>query len=251
MLKPFLSNSYRKSIDHKINQTINSYKKTQNRYLVSSKAIRQNTLGPLQPVKQEYLTKINPETAVAVYIDRCNELEVVPNQEAQKRFVPQFLDSFHNKTFAPVGLGLGSSCIRHIITLVNSNPQYISLDLSLNQFKDDCIIYLSRFLYIDPPIINLSLRSNGIGSSGTSYLFQALCKNTHLISLDLSAVDNTERNRIGIQGCQALSKTLLDNQVLAILILSMCGITADACSYLSTGLSQNNTLIHLDLASNN
>lgn len=274
-VKRFLSDSYRRQIDHKINKLVINHQINQkhtNRPQTTQTKARcvSSILSPLPSLpnqkpnntskqnsnkksKQTTSKNSNPitfEKASEIYKMKCQDLNLKPNQTAEKRFVEQFMNSIFPKSMRFSGLGLGPTCITHICKILLKNPQFVYLDLSMNRLREEGATILKMYLQLNPPIIFLNLKSNSIGITGTSSIFKSLEKNIHLTSLDLGAVDGIDRNRLGTPGCKAVGNMLLRNQTLSNLNLSMCGVTADGCSYIGQALTQNTSLFSLDLTAN-
>ncbi|KAK8892054.1 hypothetical protein M9Y10_029276 [Tritrichomonas musculus] len=195
-------------------------------------------------------SNITSEHASAVYIKKCEDLGLLPNPTAEKRFIEQFINSINEKSLRFTGLGLGPQSINCIVELFYTNPQLVYIDLSLNRLGDEGARTIGQYLELNTPMIYIDLRSNGIGIQGCVELFKGLKQNYHITNLDLSAVDGIERNRIGTEGCKYLGDVLSVNETLSNLNASMCGITADGCRFLGPALALNQSLMILDLTAN-
>jgi Ran GTPase-activating protein (RanGAP) involved in mRNA processing and transport len=134
--------------------------------------------------------------------------------------------------------------------LLLQNREFLYLDFSLNQIGNEGGGVIGSFLEQNPPVIYLHLGSNSIEERGCVSLFQSLCVNHHLTTLDMGTIDGINRNRMSTQGCQALGSMLLSNQTLANLNLSMCGVSAAGCSAIGKVLSFNTSLASFDLSAN-
>lgn len=274
-VKRFLSDSYRRQIDHKINklvinhqinqkhtnrpQTTQAKSRCVNSVLSplpslseqkSSRNSNSNNKKPKQIVAKKKSNQITFEVASEIYKMKCQDLNLKPNETAEKRFIEQFMNSIFPKSMRLSGLGLGPTCITKICKILLKNQQFVYLDLSMNRLKEEGAKILKMYLELNPPTIFLNLKSNSIGITGSSLIFKSLENNYHLTSLDLGAVDGIDRNRLGTQGCRALGNMLLRNQTISNLNLSMCGITADGCQFIGDSLTQNTSLFSLDLTSN-
>jgi Ran GTPase-activating protein (RanGAP) involved in mRNA processing and transport len=245
-MKRFLSDSFRRDIDASINRLLVNHKVTEGRGYINLETI--NDDKALKFASKG--TTISAVHAAAVYQQKCIDLNLGQNAEAEKRFVEQFLGSVERKSLRFSGLGLGPRCMNCLIELFEANPQLALIDLSVNRLGDTGARIIGDFLARDPPIIYLDLRSNNIGISGAVELFDGLKNNCHLTRLDLSSVEGIDRNRIGTLGCKHLSAVIYSNNVLSHLNISMCGVTADGCLYLGEYLPSNETLTNLDLSMN-
>ncbi|KAK8892361.1 hypothetical protein M9Y10_029587 [Tritrichomonas musculus] len=272
-LKLFLSDSYRRSIDRKLDKLVLNYqvdKKHQENHLkprIVTPNMKKNTVTSKNTKSSSSLATSNAkkgiiktlddkncaesmEFARTVYFEKCKDLKLKPNSLGEKRFVEQFVNSIHEKSLQLSGLGVGPNCMSILINLIATNPNFVVIDLSLNRIGDKGIEVLCRYIIQDAPFIYLDLRSNGIGIQGSTSLFNSLCMNTHITSLDFSTINGIERNRIGTEACLALANFLRKNQTIASLNLAMCGITAEGCRALGMSLPLNTSLTHLDLTAN-
>lgn len=278
-LKLFLSDSYRRSIDHKLDRLVLNYQVGKSHQENQANQTNQSKPRIVTPnmkknsslskngnlnissttnfSKNNYVKTLNNEKgtksmdfARKVYYEKCKDLKLKPNSFGEKRFVEQFVNSIHEKSLQLSGLGVGSNCMGILINLIAANPNFVWIDLSLNRIGDKGIEVLCRYITQDAPFIYLDLRSNGIGIQGSTTLFNALCMNTHITNLDFSTINGIERNRIGTEGCLALANFLRKNQTISNLNLAMCGITAEGCRAIGMSLPLNNSLTHLDLTAN-
>lgn len=274
-LKLFLSDSYRRSIDRKLDRLVLNYQvdkshqannskprivtpnMAKNITLTKNSTNKSSLSSTANFSKSNYVRTLSDENgaktmdfARKVYFEKCKDLKLKPNSLGEKRFVEQFVNSIHEKSLQFSGLGVGSNCMGILINLIAANPNFVWIDLSLNRIGDKGIEVLCRYITQDAPFIYLDLRSNGIGIQGSTILFNALCMNTHITNLDFSTINGIERNRIGTEGCLALANFLRKNQTISSLNLAMCGITAEGCRALGMSLPLNNSLTHLDLTAN-
>lgn len=236
-----LSDSYRRSIDNRISKIIISHKAARPGKVMT-------VLSRTNPsIRFQELTE---KDAHLIYNKKCNDLEIAPNPLAEQRFIEQFMNSLLIKTLKFGGLGLGPEAAKILLQVIWDQKKYFYLDLSLNRLSDSGATFVAEYIKSRPPIIHLDLRSNCILVKGAISIFQALEDNDTIVSLDFSAIDGIDRNKIGTQGCRFLSQLLQKNDIISHLNLSMSGISADGCLFLSTALSSNKSLIHLDLSIN-
>ena len=101
-------------------------------------------------------------------------------------------------------------------------------------------------------IIYLNLDMNSICWEGASYLAKALRLNTSLIELSMSSGKSggNNRNRLMEKGAYEFSQFLAVNKFLLFLNLTGNAIANEGLSYLLPAIAQSNTLISLNLSSN-
>ena len=252
-VKRFLSDQFRRNIDHKIHTLILNRKVNQIQHeLPKPTTLSESKTSNLPTLESKLFSNIiSFDDAKEMYFKKCEDMKIKPNLVAQKRFIEQYINSFGKKSLKFNGLGLGPKCIEKLIPILENNPQYCFLDLSLNKLNNLGVIKLSEYLQKeDSPLIYLDLRSNGIQTEGFKFFFQNLHQNNHLTTIDFSAVDGIERNKFGTQGCQALSELLNINRTISNLNLSMCGITSKGCEFLGPSFSNNESLYYLNLTAN-
>lgn len=249
-VKRFLSDSYRRRIDHRINKLIVGHQVKQahnaSRPTTSGAVARLSPLPDLEPEDSSF----SMETATVLYKAKCRDLEIAENPLAEQRFVEQFMGAINQKSLRFQGLGMGPQCLGMLLKLLRKNPQFIYIDFSLNSSGDTGARMLAEYFASNPPVIYVNLRSNGIGVSGSAEIFTGLKKNFHVTALDMGAIGGIDRNRIGTDGCRALALLLDVNQTISNLNVSMCGITVDGCTFLGEVLATNRSLMSLDLSGN-
>ena len=244
-VKRFLSDSFRRNIDSKINTIVTNHNVAKKSASETTKSIKKRC-----PRKTYLGAKLTEEDAAEIYICKCQDLDLVPNSSAKMRFVEQFINSIQKKSLRFSGLGLGPTSTKKLMELIYDKQQYFLLDLSLNRLNDEGANYIAQYLQSDPEIIYVDLRSNAIGIKGCTDIFTGLLNNCHVTCLDISAIDGIDRNRLGSQGAKALARVLQENQVISHLNVSMSGLTADGCKYIGDSLTKNKSLIYLDLSAN-
>ena len=93
---------------------------------------------------------------------------------------------------------------------------------------------------------------NRIQWEGVQYLSRALCENNSLVHLSLSSGKSggNNRNRVMEHGAYELAEALSVNKYLVILNLTGNAIGNEGLSYLLPAIAQSDTLISLNLTSN-
>jgi Ran GTPase-activating protein (RanGAP) involved in mRNA processing and transport len=248
-MKRFLSDSFRREIDTRIDRLIVNHKVnlTQRSGEFFDLDAGGHESGVGLGADGPNITALH---AAAIYQEKCVDLKLDATPNAEKRFVEQFLNSIHRHSLRFSGLGLGPHCVFCLVELLRANPTIRCLDLSLNRLADEGASIIGDFFKANGGLISIDLRSNGIGIPGCVAIFSGLRANSHVTTVDLSAVDGIDRNRVGTLGCQALAAVLGCNRVLSHLNVAMCGITADGCLALSNCLIRNTALLALDLTAN-
>ena len=193
---------------------------------------------------------LSEEDAQYIYRRKCQGMEIAPNELAEQRFIEQFLQGITTKILKFTGLGLGPMGMGALIRRISNQKKFWILDLSMNKCADAGAAHLANYMAKDPPIIHLDVRSNLIYADGFTKLFGALQDNTHLVSLDCSAIDGIERNKMGTGGCRALAQLLADNEVLSHLNAAMSGISPEGCTMIGEAMTLNQTLMVLDISGN-
>ena len=89
---------------------------------------------------------------------------------------------------------------------------------------------------------------NNISSTGAVSIFRSLEHNTSLEELDLSENSQLAEGDSEAVGC-AIERMLCTNRTLKILKLSGCGITDPVVKHILTGLTNNTSLVTLDMGS--
>ena len=134
-VKRFLSDSFRRDIDNRIDRLIVNHKVKETHRdgfidLDAHQALTQTFGG--STIRG---LNITPAHAAAIYQEKCLDLDLVANPTAEKRFMEQFLGSIHKKSLRFMGLGLGPRCIKCLVQLFFMNPQIVYIDLSMNAWR--------------------------------------------------------------------------------------------------------------------
>lgn len=246
-MKRFLTDSYRQGIDKKICRLVDTHRSSRS---PTRPATTCQITRTIQPEILYQATGFTENLAISIYRSKCISREINENPTAEKKFVEKFFSSIKQKSLLFSYRGLGPSGMARLISPILSNPQYLYLDLSMNNLGNKGANHLAHLMEKDPPIIHLDVRSNGIGVEGSCNLMTSLIKNTHLVEIDYSAIDGIERNRLGAQGLEVVSRLLMTNRVLSKFNFSMAGVNESSISSISSALSLNVCLTHLDLSFN-
>ena len=237
-MKRILSDSYRRSIDNKINRIVSSHKN------------QRNTKHASFLKTENVFVDFSEKDAKFIYSEKCKDLDIPSSANAEKKFIEQFVGSIHNKSLRFCGLGLGPGAAKALLKLLWNQKKYFYIDLSLNRLADAGCIAVADYIKSNPPVIFLDLRSNSITMEGASALFMALKSNDQVVYIDMSAIDGIDRNRMSSHGCKALAELLKENEIITHLNMSMSGISVEGCVFLSTALAMNKNLAFLDLSGN-
>eukprot|EP00944_MAST-04C_sp_MAST-4C-sp1_P009673 g9673.t1 len=159
------------------------------------------------------------------------------------------------------------------------------LNLSSNSIRHHGIMYLAKLLNSGAldELTGLNLSKNKIGNIGCSYIASALKYNTQLQLLDVSNQENTFQsnqgvneislegiialssalkvnkslkyldlscNRIQLEGCKWLCKSLCSNIALKTLKMFYCHCSLDGVALFASVLRENNSLEYIDLRGN-
>ena len=240
-MKRFLTDSYRRAVDSRISKLVVQHKVTRMRSGSVTSTLRSGNGEPHE---------LSIEDAKIVYRRKCEGLEIAPNEIAEQRFIEQFLQAIKNKVLKFTGLGLGPVGMGALMKRIADQKRFCVLDLSMNKFADAGAVHVANYIAKDPPIIHLDLRSNLIYAEGFAKLFEALKRNFHIVSLDCSAIDGIERNKMGTNGCRVLAELLAENETLSHLNVAMSGISPDGCTCLGEAMKSNESLMVLDVSGN-
>ena len=186
-----------------------------------------------------------------IYEQKCIELELQIMDQAEDRFVDKFFNSIvENKSLHFSKMGLTHNCIQYICVILSVMDYYPVIDLSFNKMQNEGALHIAEYLGKDPSVIELDLRSNLIETEGMVAILSALRHNSHLVSINFSAINGINRNKIETEGCKALAQCLLSNKVLGEINISTTGVTPKGAGYIGYGLKHNETLYSLDISSN-
>jgi Ran GTPase-activating protein (RanGAP) involved in mRNA processing and transport len=185
-----------------------------------------------------------------IYKRKCYQLEIPLNEEAEGKFVEEFVKRIHPKSVRFTGLGLGIFGLGALLDSLVRFDRFICLDLGLNNLGDWGAYMLSKYLEMRPNVIHLDIRSNGIEAEGLRHIICAIMNNQYIVSVDFSGVEGIERNRLGIAGCRDLSFFLRRSAVIAHLNISACGIGIPGCRFIGNALYRNESLRSIDLSFN-
>jgi hypothetical protein len=109
---------------------------------------------------------------------------------------------------------------------------------------------MSEWIRHSRNLIHIDFSSNDMTAEGGKALFSMLCTHDSITSVNVASSDGSNRNRIGVGGAHAVSQALEQNPILTILDLQGNSLSQDGTLALCKGLAGNETLIHLNVASN-
>lgn len=245
VMKRLLNNSYKRNVDSRINRIVALHKALPRPQVIHKTRCRSTSV-----ITQNLNHMLNEQDARYIFKAKWDDLEIPQSKSAEQRFVDQFFHSIKKKSLNFGSYGLGPKAAKAFLEIISTQTHFYLLDLSSNKLGDEGAYYISQYLSCNPSIISLDLRSNNITSEGFVNIFKALKNNINICYLDISAIDGIDRNKLGVNGCQELSKLLMSNDILTNLNLSMSGIPIDSCSILSKALSVNKALVWLDVSGN-
>jgi Ran GTPase-activating protein (RanGAP) involved in mRNA processing and transport len=124
------------------------------------------------------------------------------------------------------------------------------LDLRKNPIGDSGVTEIASSLKYSNSMVHVDFSSNELTAKGGRELFKALRTNESIISVDISSHEGLHRNHLGERGVKKLMNVLKTNKILTILNLSGNGIKVEGLSYITEGLSKNNTLLSLKISQN-
>lgn len=244
-MKRLLNNTYKRNVDTRINRIVALHKN-----LPRPQTIHKSRCRSTQIMSANLNHLLNEQDARYIFKAKWDDLEIPQSKSAEQRFVDQFFKAIQKKSLNFGSFGLGPKATKAFLEIISTQTHFYQLDLSSNKLGDEGAFYVSQYLSCNPSIINLDLRSNNITSEGFSHILNSLKNNINICYLDISAIDGIDRNKLGVNGCQELSKLLISNEIISHLNLSMSGIPIDCCSILSKALAMNKSLIWLDISGN-
>jgi len=185
-----------------------------------------------------------------IYERKCvdNKNDFNPNQ--LNHFVDKFDKNCKKKILNLEDQYVGPNATVEIANLIAYNSHFIKLNLSKNSIGDYGAKCIAAALSENSSIIHVDLSNNGIGPEGAADLFEVLGGNEYIASFKLNSVEGLNRNRIDARGMRPLASALKENYVLQFLDLSGSCITLEGFNYLAEGLSENTSLVYLNIADN-
>lgn len=139
---------------------------------------------------------------------------------------------------------LCSVCAIKIIEALLGNKMLRELNLAGNDFFTDGARAIAVLLETNDTLTALDLRNNNIGAEGARVIFDALRNNRRLIRLDLRY---NQIGQIGIGGIEAIANFLRTNTTLTGLNIAYNGFNVEGIQIIAEALSENRSLIELDL----
>lgn len=159
-----------------------------------------------------------------------------------------------------------------IATALTTNKHITELDISENNFSEECSVCLGDMLKRNTVLQKLVCGNNKLGDEGISYIFQCIGRNpfSSMIHLDmkgnkiinsLSSLNsvfssnrihtlNLQNNLIDESGASLLASSLLNNSSLKVLNLQHNRIGDKGATHFGKMLASNFSLQELDIGSN-
>ncbi|CAG9312143.1 unnamed protein product [Blepharisma stoltei] len=209
---------------------------------------RSLSIGTIPKAAIEGLTVIQLQK---IYKAKCADLgiTVIPDQES--RFFNSCLTHFKDRKFDMIESGLGQESAKVIGEILRNNMNFSCIQLGKNTIGDEGVIQLIKLLRKNFSLVHLDISSNDITPSGAAEIFKIIKTHPSLASIDVSSHEGLHRNRLGIEGAQALGIVLKSNRILEFLNLSGISIGLEGVQYIAEGLNENKSLVSLNLANNN
>ncbi|OMJ89312.1 hypothetical protein SteCoe_8515 [Stentor coeruleus] len=200
--------------------------------------------------KNEEILGIKSDDVKKIYLAKCKDLDILYNKDQEQRFFNFCNKSFANRTMGLNENGLGLESIKVISGILKQNFYFCQLNLSKNNIGEEGLHILANVLIKSKSIISIDISSNDIGVEGTSKFFNLLKESECVVSINISSLEGLHRNRLGVQGAEAVSNYLTYNKVLTHLNISDTSIGKEGFEYIIQGIANNKVLIFLDLSNN-
>lgn len=185
-----------------------------------------------------------------IYLAKCKDLDILYNKDQEQRFFNFCNKSFANRTMGLNENGLGLESIKVISGILKQNFYFCRLNLSKNNMGEQGLHILANVLIKSRSIISIDISSNDIGVDGTSKFFDILRESECVVFINISSLEGLHRNRLGVQGAEAVKNYLTYNKVLTHLNISDTSIGKEGFEHIIQGIANNKVLIFLDLSNN-
>lgn len=183
-----------------------------------------------------------------LYKAKCQDMEipVLPDQES--RFLTFCSTNFKNRQFHMKESGLGLNSAMAIGKVLKSS-NFAFINLYKNSFGNKGTYAFLKEISDSQTIVHLNLSNNELSPEGFEKIGKILTYHPSIASLDISSYEGLHRNRISSAGASFLQPLLRQNSILQFLSISGTCLS-DGIEFVSLGLSQNKTLVFLDLSNN-
>ncbi|KAK2964118.1 putative leucine Rich Repeat family protein [Blattamonas nauphoetae] len=199
----------------------------------------------------DFVCPLTEEEIEDIFLAKCDDLQKEPSNVQRDRFFQTVYSQCSGSVFNLSECGIGPNAMLVIEDVLAQKDCYSVLKLSSNNLRDKGASSLaSLFSKGNNSICVLDLRSNDIGPTGATDLFNALMYNDTLAVMDLSSIAGANRNHIG-SAAYTLAELLTRTQVLTSINLQSNSISLDGLTSIVHALAAyNNTLTHIELSSN-
>ena len=193
---------------------------------------------------------IGKESISKIYISRCKDLRVSPNDVQKMRFFKICQKVINTKHFNLKDQELGVSSGEVIGEILQRSCEFCRLTLSNNHLGDVGVVRLAEFLSSNENFIHIDISSNDLTVAGLAGFINCYLQNQSIVSFDFSSYNGLNRNKFGPEAADALSIMIKNSQVLQILQLNEVNLTDQGLEKVFQGLAHNKSLIKLSLIHN-
>jgi Ran GTPase-activating protein (RanGAP) involved in mRNA processing and transport len=144
----------------------------------------------------------------------------------------------------------GINCVSKLATVMLLNKKIAHLNLRFNILKDAGASVLGQVLQRTESLIHLDISQNCLLPKGCASLLRSLLKNNSVCSLALGNYENTNKNRLGEEGLEALVQLLVRSSILMFLDIRSLVLGQKGTTRLSRGLKASRNLVYLNLSKN-
>lgn len=185
-----------------------------------------------------------------IYISRCKDLKVSPNEVQKMRFHKICQKVIKTRHFNLKDQELGVSSGEVIGEILQRSCEFCRLTLSNNHLGDVGVVRLAESLSSNDNFIHIDISSNDLTVAGLAGFINCYLQNQSIVSFDFSSYNGLNRNKFGPEAADALSVLIKNSQVLQILQLNEVNLTDQGVEKVFQGLAHNKSLIKLSLINN-
>ena len=240
------SNSSSKRIRPQSGNVINRHK-----YNISfDTSVQKNVIEKVElnlKVKQPVLSE---DELVYLFQAKWKDLKFSVNLDQFERFRRYLGKESNNGKLKMVNLGLSKHTAVALWEIFKKNHKIKRLYISRNKLQNEGAIVLATLLKMDTNLIHIDLASNGISYVGFHHIFQSLLNNHTIVSLNLSSIDMSTRNRLGTKGAKMLKRLLKCSPYIQFLNVSSTALCNEGTKILMEGLWNTKTLLSLSIKGN-